>query len=220
MSSRYNGLRFPAPSQTAKAARTQADAANGLIPADAPCHVTAISGQMVTVAFDVTSDIPWPSATIPIVTSECDWLPIAIGTKGIARAAEIDCSFASDMTDVQPTFPGDLCPTLTGLAFEPVASAKAVAPPDPTQRVIQGAGGVRLQPLGAENGPVFNLTQTGITLSIGNASITMADGSITLSVGGSAVAITASGVEIMGRDFLTHGHKGVQTGTSNSGGVV
>lgn len=51
-------------------------------------------------------------------------------------------------------------------------------------------------------------------------SISFTPGQIAITMGGSSIIITAGGVSIMGRDFLSHVHSGVQTGAGNTTGVV
>src|SRR6185312_1665685 len=90
---------------------------------------------------------------------------------------------------------------LTALIFVPCAQTSWNTA-DPAQRVVQGPDGVLIQNIG------------------GNCKINLTSTSITLSCGGHSVVIGASGVTIDGKQFLTHEHSGVQSGGSNTGGVV
>jgi hypothetical protein len=58
-----------------------------------------------------------------------------------------------------------------------------------------------------------------VTLNTDKVTLT-AQSSITLTVGGNSVVIDGSAVTIQGRQFLQHEHKGVQTGSANTEGVV
>jgi hypothetical protein len=54
----------------------------------------------------------------------------------------------------------------------------------------------------------------------GAAKISLASGAITLSAGGHSIVVGSGGVVIDGKVFLAHAHSGVQSGGSNTGGVV
>lgn len=165
-----------------------------------PCHVTAVQGQIVTVAFDVVTDQTLPSVTIPVAASPYFWQPVQIGDKGVTVPADAYLGGVSGLgggTAQLAQQPANL----TALVFVPVAN-KAATVPDSAQAVVQGANGVLLRAL------------------TGSTKIDITPDGITLSAGGHEIVIGAAGVVIDGKTFLTHQHLGVQTGSGESGGVA
>lgn len=63
----------------------------------------------------------------------------------------------------------------------------------------------------------FGLTATSGNFSMGGVSITCGNGVLEFNVGGASLKISAGGVEIMGKDFISHTHP--QSGGGNTGGV-
>lgn len=152
-----------------------------------PCHVTAVAGQIVTVAFDIQEDgVTLPPVTIPIATSYYDWLPIQVGDKGLTVAATARLGGISgqgggtaDLT--QPA-------NLTALVFAPVANV-SWSVPDTNQRVVQGPAGALLRTTGAST-PSLNLTTD----------------SITMIAGGHTLVVSSAGISLDGIIFGTHAH--------------
>lgn len=67
----------------------------------------------------------------------------------------------------------------------------------------------------------FSLAATGLsTMTFGSATVTLSPSEISFSVGGHTLEINGSGVHIDGHEFISHAHNGVQSGGSNTGGVV
>lgn len=67
----------------------------------------------------------------------------------------------------------------------------------------------------------FNVDASGSgQLKLGGATISYNAGGLTITVGGAVLSITAGGISVMGKDFLTHTHSGVDPGGGVSGGVV
>lgn len=166
-----------------------------------PCHVVSVSGQIVTVAFDVETDRTLPNVTIPIATSPYFWQPVQKGDLGMTVPADVYLGGVSGLGGGQASLrqkPGNL----TALVFLPVANA-SWAVPNPDQAVVQGPAGVLLRPLGG-----------------GSASIDIGLDSMTFSAGGHTISISSEGVVIDGKNFLLHMHGGVQTGGGETGPVT
>lgn len=180
-----------------------------------PCSVTQVSGQIVTVKFEVQSGYTLPQVTIPLATSVYDYLPIQAGDLGVARAADAYLGGVSGLGGGVATLTQRA--NLTALVFEPIAH-KNWSAPNPEQRVVQGPAGVLLRDLGATT--TIDLQPNLISMGCGNASITITPTEITLAVGAQTLVLTATGAQIAGHDFLSHEHVGVQTGVSNTGTVA
>ena len=168
-----------------------------------PCRVVAVSGQIVTVAFEIQSPtFTLPTVAMPIATSVYDWLPVQEGDQGYTAPADAYLGGVSGLGGgvAALTLPGNL----SALVFVPVSNA-AWEPPggDPDMRVVQGPDGVLIQDL---SGAVL-------------ASFSKTDG-ISMSFGGHTLEINATGVIIDGKVFLLHKHSEVATGGDDSGPVA
>lgn len=164
-----------------------------------PCHVVAVSGAIVTVAFDV-SPSPWPLPQVKIPKAESPWIrmPTQVGDKGMTVSADAYLGGVSGLgggtADVSQ--PGNFA----ALLFVPVSNAGS-PPTDQNAAQVQGPNGAIIQ------------TTTGIP-----SSIVVNQNGITMTYGGKVVTLNASGFTIDGILFETHVHGGVQIGASNTTG--
>lgn len=174
-----------------------------------PGHVVAITGQIVTVNFDV-KDVTLPKQVqMPVLTSEYDRLPIQVGDLGLARPAGTYLGGVSGLGGGVADL--SLRGNLTTLVWEPIANSTWTNPPGstPNTHVLYGKDTLLLLD-SIENNASIKLSASGITLTVGSHSI----------------AITSSGISIGpnttidGKVFLSHEHSGVQSGGSNTAGVV
>jgi hypothetical protein len=170
-----------------------------------PCHVTAIKGSIVTVAFDVQA-VPgqtaatFPSVTIPIIGSEYVRLPIQVGCQGMTVAADTYLGGVSGLGGGTATLARP--PNLTPLAFVPLGNVNFTAV-NGNLLVLYGVNGVTI---GA------NSTLT--------PSIAITSTSITLTVGGKSIVINSSGITLDGVVWDTHQHQYVPgTGVPTLTGV-
>lgn len=166
-----------------------------------PCHVTAVSGSIVTVAFDVDS-APWTLPQITIPKAESPWYrqPTQIGDTGITITADVYLGNISGMggglPDIKVT-PGNL----SALVFVPVSN-KSKPPSDPNAAIVSGPNGAIIE------------TQDGTCKIVLNTS------GITMTLGAKVVSLTSAGFTIDGKLFDGHIHGGVAVGGGNSGGPV
>lgn len=169
-----------------------------------PCSVLSISGQIVTVKFEVQSGFTLPHVRVPVMTSEYIRLPIQIGCKGIVRP--VDCMI-NNITGLGSNNAPDLINpgNLSSLVFEPVANASWSTVPN-NQTVIYGPNGVILA--NSNMTVKIDLTSTGV-------SVTLPSGGVLNVTGGNVVA--GNDVIISGKSFLSHTHSGVATGTYDTG---
>lgn len=168
-----------------------------------PCHVVSVAGQIVTVAFDIDAPpFTLPNVTMPMGTTIYDWIPIQIGDRGFAVPASTYMGGVSGLGGGVANLTQRA--NLSTLVFVPVSNNSWTAPGgDANKRVVQGPTGVFLQDMGGKGM---------IEIDEGNG--------ITLSFGGHSIVINSTGVIIDGRVFLSHMHTGVQSGASDTGGVV
>jgi hypothetical protein len=162
-----------------------------------PGEVTEVDGQVVTVKFQV-ADITLPPATMPLATCEYIRKPIQVGDRGVAIPCTTFLGGVSGLgTGIADT---SLVGNLSALIWLPVANTDW-SDEDPDAVTIVAPNGVVLKDTTAA------------------AQVKVTPTSITLQVGSSAIVITSSGITIMGKDFLTHKHTGVQTGGGVTGNV-
>lgn len=143
-----------------------------------PCHVVAVDGSLVTVAFDV-QNAPWtlPNVTIPKAESPYYRQPVQVGDTGVTVPADASLSGVAGFGGV-PQY--GRRSNLTALAFQPVAS-KASPPANSTQTIVGGPGGALIQTL--DGSVSINLTANGVTITVGSLTWSMTASGLTLSTG-------------------------------------
>lgn len=194
-----------------------------------PCRVTAISGSIVTVAFEVSSQWALPPVTLP--KAEGPWIrsPTQIGDLGMTVPADVYLGGISGLGDGVATMatPGNL----TALVWVPVASTSfpavninAAYVCGPQGAVIQDQAGNCILTV-SNDGTITLSAKTQIALDAPTIALngtvvqnagTGYTGSVTL-VGPLHVTndVTAETVSL-----TQHVHSGVQTGGGNTGAPV
>ncbi|QKJ58798.1 phage baseplate protein [Serratia fonticola] len=105
-----------------------------------PCHVTAVSGSIVTVMFDILpGDFNIPEITIPVFGPEYIRYPIQVGDKGVTISASVSIKNASGLGVGLPNM--SLPPSLTALYFMPISNVEW-SPQDGKKVVVYGPEGV------------------------------------------------------------------------------
>jgi len=165
-----------------------------------PVSVVAIDGPFVTVQFDVQSTITFPNMKVAQAISRYARPPTQVGDKGFVVASDVYLGGATGLGGGYANY----------LRGESNLSTLVYVPLSNTSWPAVDANAYNIT---APNGAV-------IKDDSGNSIITLTPSSITLQCGSSSIVIDASGVTIMGKDFLTHVHSGVEPGPSNTGGVV
>ena len=191
----------------------------GMLGKSLPCHVTAVAGQIVTVAFDLPQGAPWilPEITIPVASSPYDYEPYQTGDTGFTVPADVYLGGISGIGGGQATWkrPGNL----DALVFVPVGNQSFTAA-NANARIIQGPDGWIAQTTQGSTPCSIVGNQQGITMTYGSTQIVMNSDSITMTAGGQTVTLDSSGFDIGGIEFGTHEHTGVTTGSGTSGGPV
>jgi hypothetical protein len=125
-----------------------------------PCSVVSVNGQFVTVKFEVNSGIfTLPNITIPINTSEYDWIPVQVGDLGYTQAADVALAAVSGVSSNVPNLVQGM--NLTSLVFQPISNmAWTVA--NSNQRIVQGPSGAVIQVTGGATS--LTVTSSGIFL--------------------------------------------------------
>jgi hypothetical protein len=103
-----------------------------------PCHVTAIKGAIVTVAFDVTSQYTLPKMDIPIANSQYGREAIQIGDKGYASSGDAyignNSGLGENTSNLSPRA------NLSNLVFHPIGN-KNWGPVDSNQNTHSAPNG-------------------------------------------------------------------------------
>ncbi|MFM0503971.1 hypothetical protein [Paraburkholderia caffeinilytica] len=190
-----------------------------------PCRVTAVSGAIVTVEFEMDTS-PWTLPPITIPKAESNWvrMPTQVGDFGYTAPADVYLGGISGIGKGVASFlrRGNL----SNLVFTPVSSANS-PPIDQNAAQVQGPNGAIIQTTtGPTSSIVTNATGTTITfetttLIINASGITLTVGGQTFTWGGSeavsTLPIQAPDVILPNGAVNTHIHPGVQTGTGNTG---
>ena len=171
-----------------------------------PCHVVALVGRLVTVAFDVTLGVTLPQVTIPQAQSPWVISPTQIGDKGMTITA--DAYLSAFLGGAIPNMdrPGNLA----ALVFVPL-TGKDSAVVDPNTAYLQGPAGATVRT--ADDTVSVVVTASGVTINVGSQVVSVTSGGV--SVTGS-LEVTGDAT-IGGISFLGHVHGGVQSGSSDTG---
>ena len=160
-----------------------------------PCSVTAVSGGIVTVKFEVSSGYTLPPVQMPIAGSIYARAPTQVGDRGVAVPADAHLGISSGLGPVTPTL--DQPANLAALHFHPLGDARWPAPPDSNAFLVQGPNGVILRDMG--NQCTFALSPSGIVIKAGGC---------TVAINAAGVTVTNGEVDADGIGLKTHIHQG------------
>lgn len=147
-----------------------------------PCKVTAVSGSIVTVSFQVTSDFTLPKVTIPVIGPEYIRFPIQVGCKGITLPADVSLGNITGMGTGDTPNIDDLPATLSALVFVPIATTSFSDTDDANKVVIYGPDGVIIRDSTGASKIDVSTTGTSITgAKIGMTGITSVTGTFSVS---------------------------------------
>jgi len=172
-----------------------------------PCRVVAVNGAIVTVAFEIdqSNGFTFPQVECAIAESTYVRLPVQVGDFGICIAANTRLGGINGLGSGVAPLTNPL--NLEGLVYVPISSANWDTL-DPNAVVIN-----------APNGAIIRTINGNSIVTISETEISLAFGSTTVTLNSSGVSINGT-LTINGTPFLAHEHTGVQSGTSNTGGVV
>lgn len=160
-----------------------------------PCRVTAVSGSIVSVKFEVNA-APWLLPPVTIPKGESQWIrsPTQIGDFGFTVPADVYLGGISGLgggtADMSRRSP------LTALVWVPVG---ATGFPDVNTNAacIYGPDGAVIRDSGSNS--VFTLLPTQQTFQVGpNVTATLTETEISLAVGSMSVVVTAAGIALNG----------------------
>lgn len=180
-----------------------------------PCHVTAVSGAIVTVAFDVATADPLPSVTIPKAESNWIRMPTQVGDFGVVIAADTYLEFVAGMASGTAALSQPA--NLSGLLFVPVSNATQ-PPPVANAAIVQGPAGAVIQTTAGTASSIVTNTD-GTKVTFGSTTVTLSSGEIKLTAGGKTLTIDSAGITLDGTLWETHVHTGVTTGSGDTGPI-
>jgi hypothetical protein len=207
-----------------------------------PCRVTKVSGQIVTVEFEMDTS-PWTLQPISIPKDESPWIiqSTQVGDMGVTMPADVYLGGISGLGGGTASF--SRRGNLSALVFVPVGNT-STTPIDPNATQVQGPNGVITRTTAGTTSQVVTNT-SGTTVTFGSNTVVVNGTEITLNVGGgTSLVLNASGITLTvgGQTFTwggsqavstlpikapdvilpngavnPHTHPGVQTGSGNTG---
>lgn len=168
-----------------------------------PAKVASVSGQVVTVTFEVNTAYTLPNdLQIPVATSFYRREPIQVGDLGVVRPSDVPLGGITGLGSGTARFPSTTG-SLEALVWEPVANSNWAASPDPDAYMIQGPNG-------------FICRDVDGTFSIqGDKNA----GTLKMTYGGASITISSSGVDIEGtlvingNPYHAHTHQVISVGS-------
>lgn len=181
-----------------------------------PCHVVAVDGAIVTIAFDVLAgNLTIPQVQCAIAGSEYIRLPVQIGDKGVCLSADTRLGGVTGLG--QGLAPLSTAGNLGGLFFVPLGNKNWFSV-NGQYLVLYGPDGVEISTTNQDCKLVLN--SSGITISLNNGNLTINNGNTTmngnLTVNGN-ISSTGTVTNNSKNIGSTHTHSGVQTGSGNTG---
>jgi len=137
-----------------------------------PVSVTAVSGAIITVKFEVQSGFTLPPVTVPLAGAEYIRYPIQVGDTGVVFPAD---AYLGGITDLGGGT-ANLKPrgNLSTLVFFPIARKRWTAV-DPNAVTVYGPNGVVTRD--TQSNMVVTLTPTGVVAQLKNGSTFTINGS-------------------------------------------
>lgn len=191
-----------------------------------PCEVVSVTGSIVTVKFNVTSQYNLPQVTIPMFGPEYIRYPTQVGDLGVVFPVDAGIGPTSGLGTGTPIL-SQKQGNLSNLVFFPISSKNWSATDDPNAVVIYGPDGVVIRT--ALKDSVLTVTTGSMTLKapsiILQGAVTFTDGAVivdggTLNLGTANVlttgTVTVGDATLGGKVFSTHEHHVAST-PSNSG---
>jgi hypothetical protein len=176
-----------------------------------PCRVTAVSGKIVTVEFQMDTS-PWTLPPITIPKAESEWFtePTQIGNTGMTMPADAYLGGISELGGGTADFRKR--GNLSALVFVPVGT-KSFTPVDPNAAQVQGPNGVITRTTTGTTSQVVTST-SGTTVTFGTNTVVVNAAEIALNFGGTtSLVVNASGITLTvgGQTFTWGGSEAVST---------
>jgi hypothetical protein len=139
------------------------------------CHVTGISGAIITVQFDLNDIYTLPQVNIPLFGPEYIRYPIKVGDLGIVQPVDVSISYTSGQGGNPPNLSDPA--SLEALYFMPIGNKNWVTV-DPTQVTIYAPNGVLVRD--TTSAAQINLHPGDIKITLGSSTWEMTPNSVTV----------------------------------------
>ncbi|MDP9651706.1 hypothetical protein [Paraburkholderia caledonica] len=187
-----------------RSAVNKAQQAIGALGRALPCRVTAISGGIVTVEFELDS-APWTLPPITIPKAESPWIrmPTQVGDKGVTMPADAYLGGVSGLgggtADMRRRG------NLSALVFVPVSNFNS-APDDVNAAQVCGPNGAIMRTTQGTTSSVVT-DANGTTVTYGATSLRVDASGVTITAGGKTFSFGAAGATMgNGVVFEDHAH--------------
>ena len=166
-----------------------------------PCVITAVTGAIVTVKFEITGPFTLPQVKMPIAESVYGRMPIQVGDKGVALTGDVYLGGVSGLGGGVASFTQQS--NLSTLIFFPIGSTAWPAV-DQNAYTLTGVGASGVVLRSGDLSVTLTLTANGIAINLNGHSLTVTNGDV-----------IADGISLK-----LHKHGGVQSGGGNTGPAI
>lgn len=185
-----------------------------------PASIMAIdpSNTIVTVKFEIKTQLQIPIVQCPVGFPEYIRLPLQVGDKGFVVAVD---AYMGGMSQIGKGIASlDQQPNLSTLVWFPCGSKAFTPTEEPTKIVTYGSTGAVIRDkdkiivLTLDKDRGLQVIWNGVPL------MTFSNNGISIQYQGKGIVINSGGTFIDGVNFLPHTHSGVQSGPNPTGPVV
>jgi hypothetical protein len=169
-----------------------------------PCRVTAVSGAIVTVEFEVDTS-PWTLPPVTIPKAESPWIrmPTQVDDLGYTVPADAYLGGISGLGGGTATL--TRVHNLGALVFVPVSN-RSSGPDDPNAAQVCGPNGAIIRTTTGTTSSVVTNTD-GTTITYGATTVVINAEGLTITAGGKTFSFGSDGAKMSnGVVFETHGH--------------
>ena len=202
-------------------ARQQSQRTEHMSPRTMPASVVSVSGQIVTVKFEVKSEFNLPQIQVPIFGSEYIRIPVQPGCKGILIPSDYYLGGISGLGAGTATLAKQ--GNLSNLSFFPIGN-KNWSSVDKDTLTLYGVKGVEIMDKQGGNS-LISIKDDAISMTNGSSSVTVSSNGSEISHGSNSVKADSSGVTVTGTltingmEFTAHTHTNGNQGAP-TGGVI
>ena len=182
-----------------------------------PASVTAVSGSIVTVKFEVTTTLTLPPVTMPLAGAEYIRFPTQIGDKGLVFPADVYLGGVSGLGG--GTADLSIPANLSALVFFPIGNKGWSTTDNPNAVVIYGPDGAIIRT--KDSTCKITLSSTGVVVTLPSGMPMRVNGQLVVT-GGMQIngSITAVGGGTFAGDFITSGNVKAGAGGADAVGLT
>jgi hypothetical protein len=190
-----------------------------------PCKVVAVSGQIVTVAFQINSSFTLPQVKMPMATWGYSQPPVQVGDLGYAVPADAYLGGMSGLGGGTAAL--TQLANLATLVFHPISNTVFTSP-DSKCYYIHGVGTSGSVTQSGDGNTAVTIDTNGVKVAIGGTTVfELTSSSLVLTFGGNSITLNSAGIDVPNGDvmagvisLLMHLTSEVQSGSAVSGPPV